>query len=456
MTGEVALAYPNGDALQRRIDEKDGRLFSLLWASTQARITTYIALAKAIQDAGQLAVVLLPRKIRPSPDELVGFEEVEFARLTPARIADLRDVDLVFSSENRKVAAPRGASTVGIFHSLPDAYLKEHGFAADGASLIRAAPTIIRSLDYFVLAVRQREWNEEDYSFIQGVYPEPFLEGRRPSLDIVPAGYPKLDYSRRVLSEGEPHDHIVYCPTSTGSSVTRVREDGEIILTSLLDAFPEYRVVFRPYPGRKDRELGRAIAARFASEPRFLFDDTPTGIPYQRRCALAVTDSSSSAITFSIATERPLVFVDLGSDSTPDVSTRDRAALTQLPFGYSARTVPAFNEAVRSGIADARRWRKRIHRAASAYLYNPGTAAEYLAAHLDVFARGGSHPDWLSIPRRPWTPSGEEGEADRHLERLGDWSGRGRGTLNANQQVMHDEIALHFGTSSRVPETSKA
>ena len=59
-------------SLQARIDTKGDRLFSILLAASQPRIGTYLALAKAIEDAGHLAVVVHPSNVSPSPEELSG------------------------------------------------------------------------------------------------------------------------------------------------------------------------------------------------------------------------------------------------------------------------------------------------------------------------------------------------------------------------------------------------
>jgi hypothetical protein len=431
-------------SLRSRIASKGDRLFCILLANSPPRIGTYVALAKAIHAEGHLAVVVHPDGALPSDEELVGFEAVEFASIPFDAVPRLGGVDLFFSSEVVFDVAPPGAVTVGIFHSLPDEGLSKGRFTANFAGNLRRKPTIIRTFDYLVAAVRQRpaDWNRAEYGF-QGVYPAPFLQDRRPFLDVVPGGYPKLDYSRRILASSDGPSCIVYSPTSRGSRLTRVREDGEAVLSALLRAFPEWTLVFRPYPARADIEHGRTLAASFASNPRFVLDESATGVRYQRDCAVMVTDSSSSAITFALATCRPLVFVNLEAGERRWGSPP--ATPVKNPFGFTAESVAAMVEAVKVGITDAPRWERAILEAADKYLYNPGSASEYLAANLPRFANRASHPDWLSIERRPWRGTGDEAEAEDHLRRLrSSWSD-GAGS---NASATYAEIAEYLGSGS--------
>jgi hypothetical protein len=440
-------AYPTPTSLQSAIDQKEDRFFSILLANSKPRLGTYIALAQAIQDAGHLAVVVVRPDVLPSAEELLGFESVDFASVPIDAVKRLQGVDLFFSPEVVTDVAPEGSVTICIPHSLPDGGLRENTFASNTATLIWRYPTIIRSFDYLVAAVRQHpdHWTESNHSRIQRIYPPHFLAGRRRFLDIVPGGYPKLDYSRRILNSSSAHRCIIYSPTSFRSSQSRVRRDAKAILSALLQAFPHLTVVFRPYPSEVDLRDGRRLADRFATSPRFAFDANATGVRYQRECAVAVTDSSSSAITFSLATRRPLVFVDL-KDSDPSSGASAPLAPVRNPFGFTAHSVTAMVAAVRSGIDNPALWQDVIMEAAEKHIYNPGSAARYLATHLQWFANRESHPDWLSIERRPWIGTGEEGEVERHLHRLRRWADR---APSGHAPRMYDEIAEHLQAGSQ-------
>jgi hypothetical protein len=117
-----------------------------------------------------------------------------------------------------------------------------------------------------------------------------------------------------------------------------------------------------------------------------------------------------------------------------------RASCTN-PFGFTVESVPALVNAVRNGLRDAARWEATIKEQTERFIYKPGSAAEYLAEHVDRFAEWGTHPDWLWVKREPWEPIGDSaGRA--HLERLRAAWPQGGG---ANAEQMLDEIAAHLG-----------
>jgi hypothetical protein len=241
-----------------------------------------VALADALREEGHLAVIAVNHKAVLEKPEVRGFEPVMLALVHPEEARELRGVDLFFSPENRGDSIPEGATSVCIFHSLPDAGLTQTGFAASAASLIRTRPKIIKSFDYFVTPVRQSDWKQKHFDFVDQVYPAELLRGRRDVLDIIPGGYPKIDYAERILTGRRATRYILYCPTAVSSQLTKVESDGRAILSALLEEFPEQEVVFRPYPTSADRRVGRELAAEFEAHPRFILDESTTGIAYQR------------------------------------------------------------------------------------------------------------------------------------------------------------------------------
>ncbi len=448
------------DSLKSRIAAKEDALFCLLFANSQPRLGTYIALAHAIQATGHLAVVVHTSARPPSTEELTGFESVEFASIPARAIKGLESVDLFFSAEVVFDVAPNGAATIGIFHSLPDQGLAEGRFVARFPDYLRHKPTIIRSFDYLVAAVRQRQedWDPDAYRFIDGIYPGEFLRHRRPSLDIVPGGYPKLDYSRRLLTSSTPPSCILYSPTSEGSGLTRVRDDGEAILAALLRSFPGWQIVLRPYPAKRDLDYGHHLAQAFAGYANFVLDQSVTGVHHQRDAAVAITDSSSSAITFALATSRPLVFVTLDDDGPPAERTGKKrlsrrgvnpgeqiGSPVKNPFGFTARSIPDLIAAVGNGIEDAAEWSTTIETNAESYVYNSRTSSAYLASHVERFAERETCTDWLSVPRGPWIQPADQAGAEQHLARLRAlWPA----TVGANAARARDEIAAYLDSGT--------
>lgn len=419
------------------IADKGDRLFSLLYASSQPRLGTYIALADAISEAGDLAVVVAPPNTVFESEELVGFESVRFANVTGQEMATLQGVDVFFSPEVVTDGFPPGSATVGIFHSIPDVGLRRDQLVSNAVAFVTVNPTIIRSFDYLIAAVRQKpeHWSPDNYQLIGGIYPREFLSERRSVLDVVPGGYPKLEYSKRVLRSDRPLDTILYSPTAGHARFGYMKRDGQAVIETLLGEFPDMRVILRPYPNPADLQAGRQLVQYFDGIPNLELDTSTTGIGVQQTSALVVTDRSSSAITFSLATGRPLVFADLAGDQSAVTPTEN-------PFGYTVTTTAALIEAVHGCLDDSAGWAARIAEEAEKNLYNPGTAARYLAGCLADFARKASRPDWLSVERTPWGAGEDPAAVERHLERLRAWHER---TPSPRSAVMVQEITDFLG-----------
>jgi len=391
-------------------DGRRSQLFVVLYANSIPRVGTFIALAGAIQAHGYTAVVVIPDSVTLTAEELAGFEDVLVSNMKADEIRALKGVDLFFSSEVVHDVAPANVVTVGILHALPRAGIHSHKISSNAARSFEAHPEMIRTFDYVAIAVKQApaHWNADNYSLLNGLYPPAFLTDRRPVIDIVPAGYPKLDYSSRILKSGAPSDHILYTPTKY--PLGRVRKDAEGILRTLTEGFPDKEVVFRPYPSTEDLAFGRELANRLSRVTNFILDDSATGVAFQRRAALAVTDHSSSAMTFSIATGRPLVFAHLENN----VSDAEERSL----FGYSATSKEALLNSVRCCLDGSIDWSKVIADEAEENLYNPGGAGDYIAKRLHLMADRKSDPSWLTVNRSPWVPKDVQGAVDEHLELL--------------------------------------
>lgn len=193
-----------------------------------------------------------------------------------------------------------------------------------------------------------------------------------------------------------------------------MRSDAAKILVALLQHLPDYRVAFRPYPTPHDVEFARKLVSELGHDGRLVLDLTATGADFQREAALCVTDSSSSAITFSISTRRPLVFVGLDDNGQDGPH--------EIPFGFKAASLAGLVKAVRLGCEASPELCERISAERETALYNVSTAARYLAQNLSLFAARKSHPEWLSIERRPWLGAADPVERDRHIAHLRHWA----------------------------------
>lgn len=417
---------------QAHLKGKGAGICAVLFANSRPRIAGYLALANAIAAEGHVCIVVHPYASVPSEEELLGFEHVTRAALSKNEIKGLQGVDVFVSPELIIDTAPPGAATVALHHSLPE------NLNTNYAGSIRNSPTIIRAMDYLVVALKQRSsaWKASNYALVQNVYPPEFLRDRRATLDIVPGGYPKIDYLEKAIGAEASLDTIIYSPTVAFHPDGQIKRGGEEIIAALLDRFgDQFRIVLRPYPIEQDAALGREIATRFSERPNFDLDLTVTGLENQRRCAVVVTDKSSSAVSFSLAAGRPAVFVNLDDPGSTAYNQRIEF------FGFRCVGLPAALNAVDLCLGSADYWRGAIGKRRGAYLYNPGSASAYLAKKLPVFARRETDPEWLSVARTPWLGYTDRGESERHLRRLLDAS---KGRLMPGTKLLFTELRQYL------------
>ncbi len=379
-------------SLGRRIAASGRPLTAACYANSQTRVATYLPLARAIARAGHASFLLLTPEVNTEKNlqsrDLEGYLDVDglvIGTLGVHDIPNVEGVDVFFSSEVLG-AAPRGSRTVRVIHSLPDGKL-----SINYAARVRKHSHLARTTDYLAIPIRQssRAWTIENYAAgIDG--PLPAIEpSRRDHFDIVPAGYPKIEYLAEAIPKDAPRRNLVFCPTVTTVPHSRVRSHGIAILQALLKNFPTHNVVFRPYPKSNEPDFANLLKA-FRHDPLFIHDRTLSGLEYLREAAAAITDRSSAAVTFSMATGRPSVFFE---DGIPAPSAADD------PLGYRATSIDQIVASVRLALDHAEEWHSRIMEERGRYLYRPGTTSDYLAEKIPVFASGESDSEWLSIPR---------------------------------------------------------
>lgn len=355
----------------------------------------------------------------PSPEEVEAYPGISIHSSAGLKLRDLKNVDVFFCPEVCNQATPQGATVVGVYHSLPETLNFNHG------NNLRGKPVAARQLDYLVIAVRQKDehWREDNYHGIQNIYPADMLTERRAALDIVPGGYPKLDYLENIACTGSQR-YIIYASTSRRVQQSELEKHGRKIISYLLENFPEHEIVFRHYPN-EDLDLVADIEAEFRTNPRFQVDRTTTGLHYLKDAALMVTDHSSVAVSLSLATRVPSVFVRF------DATTRGEGKL-----GYHVNDTEGLGRAVTKCLSEREYWRTRIDETRANFIYQPGSSSAYLAEKLPVFAARGSDPDWLSVPRTPWVWNGEADTAAEHLDRLETIGQKSGHALTAHKEIL--------------------
>lgn len=217
----------------------------------------------------------------------------------------------------------------------------------------------------------------------------------RPSttLGVIPGGYLKLDlYRQACVDRAAPPDALLFAPTSI--QVDRTCKDfverfGATIINTLLDVFPNHKVVFRPYPQDRETEVIQRVLEEFRDHERVEFDLSPHIKDVYARSAVLIGDMSNASNAFCFARLRPYVGCMFGAEGRESVSA----------LGYSVHNLEQLAVAVAHALANVSDWEETLTNARSTLVSNAGETASYLAEHLDHILSDRPHADWAYIPK---------------------------------------------------------
>lgn len=254
------------------------------------------------------------------------------------------------------------------------------------------------------------------------------------SLVAIPAGYPKLDGNiRRFQACDATTDSIIYAPTVTKDryrAYVSLPEYGEQIVATLLETFPDHRIVFRPHPHTRHFRYVTDLVKRHEAEPRFVFDDNPSDyMANYARSALLVTDMSGTAFTYAFTTLRPVVFFSHREDEgIADAFDNVRYFEARTQIGYVVRTLEELRDTGRRALAERDQKEDAIRAFRDAVVYNVGTSEDYIVDSIDAIVAREVRDDWWqaasplysSVLEDPdaaaWTPQlVEEGYRGRNI-----------------------------------------
>lgn len=232
------------------------------------------------------------------------------------------------------------------------------------------------------------------------------------ALCVIPGGYMRLDDNLRAVEgyTGTKTD-LIYAPTLSLNAVqyheyTYSMPMAAELLESLLAAFPDRRIIFRPHPndlqlirdGRRDAlaaPLNDALAV-CERETHCQLDDASLHYMHSYNAsAVMISDTSSTAYTYALSTLCPVVFLSPHEEAVQSVLgdqsayLRDRACI-----GYVADSVAQVIDKVRQALDQKEAWSARISEYRNSMCFNIGHAEDYLVTHIDRMLGGQSHPDW--------------------------------------------------------------
>ena len=217
-----------------------------------------------------------------------------------------------------------------------------------------------------------------------------------------PTGYPRIAAIRdRLRTSRTELDTLLYAPVGLYSNPGERRNNifpcyGESVVASLLENFPDYRLLFRPYMGAWGVEPYEAVIRKFSGHPRFAVSRNVDRTPDFARAVTCITEHSNIGEVFAFATSRPEI---ARTFDTPYAAPRlTRTGVAQSPAGD---IVPAVRMVLDK---PAGFWRKHIAESFGSYIIHPDETVERIRQCLLALAGRAPFPPCVEIPRNPQLP----------------------------------------------------
>ncbi|MBI5753332.1 MAG: sulfotransferase domain-containing protein [Hydrogenophilales bacterium] len=227
---------------------------------------------------------------------------------------------------------------------------------------------------------------------------------------VIPAGYPQIDnLAASVSAYRGPVDTITYAPTPLNGKprwepYASVRLAGPEIIAALLSAFPDYRIVFKPYI-LDHNQWTQAILDQFEGVNNFVVDwsGSKYGDLYARTAVL-VSDFSSTAYTYAFATLRPVIFSSGAEQQLPEYVRTEDYCVARSKVGEVVTDPEGLINAVRAALKDPSGYRDRIADVRDDYVYHVGESEAYIANAAKQMIAGEKGVDWRCFDKPQSSP----------------------------------------------------
>jgi hypothetical protein len=249
--------------------------------------------------------------------------------------------------------------------------------------------------------------DELDYIFMPSTVVSLVTEKLRPPrkkpLVVIPGGYIKLDQNIDHFKKyDKPVDSIIYAPTVTKGEISEyvsLPKYGEQIIEALLNAFPDYNIIFRPHPHTLHLKCVADIKKRFSKEKRFIFDSNRGFyMDNYSRSALMVSDLSGTAFTYAFTTLRPVIFFSHNEkDNLEEVFQDVKYFRYRHDIGFVVTDIEKLKEKAVLALNNASSMSEKVAEFRQSIMYNIGKVEEYFIDNINFIVEGKKKKDWKQI-----------------------------------------------------------
>lgn len=350
--------------------------------SRNAAINHLVALFSSLKEYGQFSCVLLCNN--SDFDENRAWYEKNFDCNDLKRYhsgdADLDVYDFIFMTESNcdsYADFPASVTKIGLPHGI-DIPLDQTVITYGGGY----------SFDY-VLGAREEQGLDHDR--YMDIFPPQVRSHKENTVVKIPFGAVKLDLFLDAVTSTNGDASIIYHISYISIEASWV--EGLILptLKSLLDSFPEYRVVFRPHHSDRQHPIVQQCCEMGKRYSNFLFSDADSYVDDYASARVMVCHRPYSLHLFGLATGRPVLLCHPDGQLVEVVDPMFIPA-SQSEFIGKLKDVLDREEQRIVGVE------KRQELCRQAGIYHPGSSVKYLVKCLESITEQRSQPDWCIFP----------------------------------------------------------
>jgi YidC/Oxa1 family membrane protein insertase len=216
---------------------------------------------------------------------------------------------------------------------------------------------------------------------LYGLEPKILLEGGYVILDSI------LEMDRSIDETPSDGPKRVLIAPSWGEQGL-IESVGPELIAVLLEA--EYRVTMRPHimTIRQRHPALPRMQERFASDPYFRMDLDLASQGTVSESDIMITDWSGAAIEYALGLEKPVIFIDVPRKvNNPDYKDISLVPIEVMLRSEIGEVVPPdrlsdIPDAVERLCENPEIWQERMRELRARWIYNAGSSAEVMAAHI--------------------------------------------------------------------------
>ena len=327
--------------------------------------------------------VLFLNMVQENEEELRQYGEVETLRSVDLR--HRQGIDVLFTVDSC-VNKPQGSKVVSVPHFHSD-------ISPDNTDAENYYPYMsqLAGSDYLILGHKNlHKFRGDDFEYSLSLIPEE-LHLPENSSTIIPAGYPSLDVLVEQTRKYQETGNLIIYACGYGYSQTEQEALTHIaILETLARTFPQKTIIFRPVPSVVARHDAKAIFEQVKAKNVNL-DLSNSNIELYARASLLITDSSTTAETFSYATLRPHIQCQMHGL---------RKKITHKQTGWIVYSQQQFERVLADIKMGSNFYAEEILNHRNTQFCSIGKTATNIFDHIEIISVGKSCDNWIQVTKK--------------------------------------------------------